>query len=229
MKPLKGRFVHRLQQPFGLGRTTSEDHDIAVKRSPVFKRNLASLDRVHLAIRLDEHTDFIQRRGHPSNHACPSFTDHRQPALLQPCVPVAEPHHARVREQCSSCGGVRSRVCLFQLPTELRSQSDVVAWAKRANTDDVEAVHSWTGEHDRQAADLLHDLHQRASLVEQMQAVTKGRAVHGLGGCPSTESVGSVEHHHMMTCRNGIQSGGQAGDACTNHRHSNHGLGRGCE
>ncbi len=218
-----------MQQPFGLGRTTSEDHDIAVKRSPVFKRNLASLDRVHLAIRLDEHTDFIQGRSHSSNHACPSFTDHRQPAFLQPSVPVAELHHARARQQSSSSGGVRSRVCLFQLSTEFCSQSDVVARAKRADAHNMEAVHSWTGEHDRQAADFLHDLHQRASLVEQVQTVAKGRSVHGLGGCPSTEPVGSVEHHHVMTCGDGIQGGGQAGDARTNHRHSNHGLGRGCE
>ena len=60
-----------------------------------------------------------------------------------------------------------------------------------------------------------------------MEAVAKGRTVNGLRRRPPAQSVGAVQHHHVMAGRDGKGSG-QAGDTCTNHRHSCHDAAMGC-
>jgi nicotinate-nucleotide pyrophosphorylase (carboxylating) len=111
---------------------------------------------------------------------------------------------------------------------ELSGQADVVSWAERPNTNHVKVVKSWIGKDHPQPANLSNHLHQRPTLMEQVQSITKRSTFHGLGRCPSPNAVGSVKDHHVVPSGHGIQGSGQACNARPHHRDTNHDTPMGC-
>ena len=226
--PVKCIDVKALQEPLGLGEAAGEDDDVALEGSSVFQRDLSGLNRLHVAVGLDEDADFVQGGRHPPHQPGPALANKGQPPLLQGCIAPIKPRNTGIGQQRSPCRRSIVGVSSFERSAQLGRQADVVSWPKRPYADHVKAVHSRTGEHHGHAADLLDHLHQRTALEEQMEAVAKGRTVNGLRRRTPAQSVGAVQHHHVMTGRDGVKGSGQAGDTRTNHRHSCHDAAMGC-
>ena len=107
-----------MKQPFCLRVAAGENHDIALKRAAVFKRNVPSVHGFDLAIGLDENTDFVKGRCHSSDQAGPAFTHHGQPMFLERRVPFVKLRNARACQQGGSSSRGGSPVCPLQFAAE---------------------------------------------------------------------------------------------------------------
>ena len=117
----KRPFVHGMQQPFCLRESTGENHDIALERATVFKRNVSPVHSFDLAVGLDENTDFVKGRCHSSDQAGPAFTDHGQPMFLERRVPIVKLRNTRACQQGGSSSRGGTSVCPLQFSAKFCS------------------------------------------------------------------------------------------------------------
>ena len=199
-----------------------QHHDITLKRPPILKHYATLFYAAHLTIGLNEDTDFVQSSRHAPNQASPAFAHDGKALFLQGSIAGIKAKHARAGQQSSGLSHFRSCFCLTQFPAKLSREANVVSRAQRPDVDGVKAVQTRRGEDEWEAADLLDDLHQRATTMKQMQSVSKRCAFNRLRGTTPSEAVRSVQHDDMMAGGYGVKGRGQASDACAHHRYTYH-------
>ena len=79
---------------FGLRFSARKNDDIALKRSSILQRDSPILDVFDSTMSLDKDAHFIQRCGHSTYDAGPTFPDHGQSSLLEGRIPLIKPLYA---------------------------------------------------------------------------------------------------------------------------------------